>query len=105
MPISKAHSAQKVGTRSSAVLTQCSRQVCLCRCPKPYNLKHSPIRDDFFPKFSRDFPGIFFVRGFEKGLAGGGWRPTAPKIQQKLRPRIGSPTHKRGIGKRCTKKA
>ena len=28
------------------------------------------------------------LRGFEKGLAGGGWRPTAPKIQQKLSPRI-----------------
>ena len=28
------------------------------------------------------------VRGFEKGLAGGGWRPTAPKIQQSLSLRI-----------------
>ena len=27
-------------------------------------------------------------RGFEKGLAGGGWRPTAPKIQQTMSPRI-----------------
>ena len=31
---------------------------------------------------------IGFVRGFEKGLAGGGWRPRAPKIQQKNVPRI-----------------
>ena len=29
-----------------------------------------------------------FFRGFEKGLAGGGWRPTTPKIQQNMFPRI-----------------
>ena len=34
------------------------------------------------------------LRGFERGLAGGGWRPTAPKIQQKFSPRIVcSPSH------------
>ena len=33
-----------------------------------------------------------FVRGFEKGLAGGGWRPTAPKMQQKLSPELCSCT-------------
>ena len=32
--------------------------------------------------------GLSRIRGFEKGWAGRGWRPTAPKIQQKLSPRI-----------------
>ena len=28
------------------------------------------------------------IRGFEKGLAGGGWQPAVPKMQQKMPPRI-----------------
>ena len=40
-------------------------------------------------------------RGFEKGLAGGGWRPTAPKIQQKLSPGIVFSYSQQGKGNRC----
>ena len=36
----KKHLAQKVGTRSKAVWTQASRQVCPSRCPKSQNLWH-----------------------------------------------------------------
>ena len=39
-------------------------------------------------------------RGFEKGLAGGGWRRTGAKIQRKLSPELCSPSPKGGIGKR-----
>ena len=45
-----------------------------------------------FVPICSDFPVLFrFVpifRGFEKGLAGGGWRLTGPQMQQKLFPRI-----------------
>ena len=37
------------------VLTQGSRQVCLPRCPKSYNLQHFVTREEF----SSDFPGTF----------------------------------------------
>ena len=47
---------------------------------------------------------ILIVRGFDKELVGGGWRPTARKIQQNSPPEMCSPTHRGGIGKRVQKK-
>ena len=43
-------------------------------------------------------------RGFEKGLAGGGWRPTAPKIEPQWSTRIMFSYSYGGIGKRVQKK-
>ena len=45
-----------------------------------------------------------FFRGFKKGLAGGGWRPTAPKTPQKMSPRIMFLYSQGGIGKKGQKK-
>ena len=50
------HPAQKVWTRSWAVSTQGSRQVCLSRCPKAWNLPHFAILEKFL-QFSQN-PGI-----------------------------------------------
>ena len=41
----------------------------------------------------------------KKGLAGGGWRPTVPKIQQKMPPRSVLCYSQGGIGKRGQRKA
>ena len=35
---------------------------------------------------------LLLIRGFEKGLAGGGWRSGVPKIQQKCPPELSPPT-------------
>ena len=43
------------GDKVPAVSAQGSRQVCLSRCPKSYNLRHFAIRENF----SSNFPGIF----------------------------------------------
>ena len=45
------------------------------------------------------------LRGFEKGLAGGGWRPTVPKIQQEMPPRIMFSHFIRGHRKKGGRKA
>ena len=52
------------------------------------NCTHEMIIFEQFRGFRLRLSGVFQIRGFEKGLAGGGWRPTAPKTQQKMYPRI-----------------
>ena len=67
------------------------------------SLETREIKPFFFGGISRDLAGISrdipkslskkklvfnSFRGFEKGLAGGGWRPTAPKNTSKNVPRI-----------------
>ena len=52
----------------------------------PQFLEPSSVNPKKSCKIPTKCPANF--RGFEKGLAEGGWRPTAPKIQQKLSPRV-----------------
>ena len=51
-----------------------------------------------------DVPISLDIRGFEKGLAGGGWRPGVPKIQQKCPPELRPATSSGGIGKWAEKR-
>ena len=44
------------------------------------------------------------IQRFRKGVGGRGWRPTAPKIQQKFSPRIVFSYTKGGMGERVQKK-